>query len=108
MLGGEIVIPDRSLFKDKLRKLKLEGVAKTSLLTDFDQTLTRFQLPDGRAADSVFKTIIKYQRTPKEIQELTTMLFNKYYPLEQNPHLSIDEKLLHLDEWWNKDMTAFV
>ena len=77
-------------------------------MTDFDQTLTRFKLPDGNSADSVFKTIIKYQRTPKEIQELTTLLFNKYYPLEQNPHLSIDEKLLHLDEWWNKDLAAFV
>ena len=35
-------------------------------------------------------------------------MFNKYYPLEQNPHLSIVEKLLHLDEWWNKDLAAFV
>ena len=39
---------------------------------------------------------------------MTTLFFNKYYPLEQNPHLSIVEKLLHLDEWWNKDMAAFV
>jgi hypothetical protein len=39
---------------------------------------------------------------------MTTELFEKYYPLEQDPQISMEEKLVHLDEWWNRDMAAFV
>lgn len=39
---------------------------------------------------------------------MTTELFNKYYPLEQDPKISLSEKFVHLDEWWTKDLTAFV
>ena len=88
--------------------LKQGGAKNTTVLTDFDQTLTRLYLPDGSSADSVFKTIIKYNRTPKSVQDLTTQLFNKFYPLEQDPNISMEEKLTHLDEWWNRDMAAFV
>lgn len=32
----------------------------------------------------------------------------KYYPLEQDPSIPHEEKKQHLDEWWQRDMTAFV
>lgn len=62
---GAVLIQDRSILKEKLRMLKAGGSKNASVLTDFDQTLTRQHLPDGSSADSVFKTIIKYKRTPK-------------------------------------------
>jgi len=63
-IRGSIEIPDRLVLKEKFHKIKKEGVQQAGVLTDFDQTLTRAQLPDGKTADSVFKTIIRYERTP--------------------------------------------
>lgn len=42
------------------------------------------------------------------MRELTEKLFEKFYPLEQDTSISLEEKLKHLDEWWTRDMSAFV
>ena len=64
---GAVFIQDRAVLREKLQMLKRGGSRNASVLTDFDQTLTRLKLPDGSSADSVFKTVIKYKRTPKSV-----------------------------------------
>lgn len=44
---------------------------------------------------------------PAEVREITTALYKKYYPMEQDVSIPREEKLVHLDNWWRSDMTAF-
>ena len=77
------------------------------MLTDYDQTLTKAKFRDGSACDSSFKTVITYHGTPDSVQDLTTALYKKYFPIERDTTITREEKLVHLQDWWRQDMQAF-
>ena len=39
---------------------------------------------------------------------MTTTLFQKYYPIEQDPNINIEDKLNHLNDWWKSDLALFI
>jgi len=65
-------------------------------MTDFDHTLTKAFFKDGTRADTSFKGIIEYRKTPKEVQEECGKLFDKYFKIERNPNVPLDEKMHHM------------
>ena len=78
-----------------------------SLLTDYDQTLTKAKFSDGSPCDSSFKTIIDYRGTPKSVKEETAALYRHYLPIERDTRMSREDKMAELDKWWMSDMKAF-
>ena len=65
-------------------------------MTDFDHTLTKAYFEDGSKADTSFKAIIDYKKTPKEVQDECGTLYRKYFPIERNPNLPLEEKKAHM------------
>ena len=76
-------------------------------MTDFDHTLTKARFPDGSAADTSFKGIIDYTKTPDRVKKECGVLYRKYLPIERNPNMPTEEKKAHMDDWWTSDMTLF-
>ena len=92
----------------KLKALKKAGPGQLTLLSDYDQTLTRAKFSDGSACDSTFKTVIMYPGTPENVREVTLKLYKRYHPIEKDQSLCRAEKLHQLEDWWRRDMQAFV
>uniref|UniRef100_A0A3Q4BLP3 Uncharacterized protein n=1 Tax=Mola mola TaxID=94237 RepID=A0A3Q4BLP3_MOLML len=65
------------------------------VISDFDMTLTRFAHNGKRCPTSYSNSPLKFSLQLKE-------LLNKYYPIEINASLSVEEKLPLMVEWWTK------
>ena len=51
---------------------------------------------------AVLGVIENYSRMPAKFKVETRNLFEKYYPIEIDPHLSVEEKLPHMIQWYDK------
>ncbi|CAJ0565561.1 unnamed protein product, partial [Mesorhabditis spiculigera] len=94
---------DREALEKKLAAVVEDGPRELLIISDFDQTLSRAYDEEGKPCTSsigVFRLHgDKIQPgMAKEMQEL----FEKYYPTECNPHLTMEQKLPTIKEWWEK------
>ncbi len=82
----------------KLKKLKKAifkaGAEKFHVLSDFDRTLTNANVP------SLISILRDGNYLVPGYAEKANILFNKYYPLELNPKISLKEKKKAMREWW--------
>lgn len=83
------------------------GCENFQIMTDFDQTLTKFFYLDNRKADSSFKAIQDSGFMPEEVKTVTRRLFDKYHPMEIDLTLPFDEKERHMQDWWHGNMKLF-
>lgn len=88
-----------------LAKLKAEiladGASKMHVLSDFDRTLTS-PLHNGKKVPSIVSILRDSDIMPPGYAQESHALFNKYYPLENDPTLSHEERSHFMHEWWNK------
>lgn len=60
---------------------------------------------DSTSFTAIFSSIpsaaqnIEYQSTVKALRK-------KYYPIEMDPHLTVEEKIKHMEEWWIRSEKA--
>jgi len=101
-----IVIPNKEEYNRKRKKIIAAGKDKLLVLTDFDQTLTRYWItkPDGsreRSSPTHGVLLSKEANMPASYKERTTALLNKYYPHEIDPNLPLEKKIPLMEAWWN-------
>lgn len=93
-------IKDRARLELLLNSVIAGGHHQLQVVTDFDFTLTKQKREDGIPVISSFGMFAKCKSVPATFSVESTKLFKKYRPIEICPKISIDEKRVHMIEWW--------
>jgi 5'-nucleotidase len=88
---------------DNLEKFKTkimsEGWQSLHVLADFDRTLT-YGAVNGVKTPSIISILRDGNHLTADYAEQAHALFNKYHPIEVDINISISEKKLAMQEWW--------
>ncbi len=81
---GSICIPNLDSLICKLSLLKIEGIEKLKVFTDFDQTLTRFWFDEGKTQHCfpTYRVLEESNLLPDWYRKGTKELLDKYYVIE--------------------------
>lgn len=77
------------------------GYSKLQVISDFDHTISRVHF-NGAMCDTTYGILDSGPYTPEENRIKANLLFQKYYPIEVDPHLTRAEKTLHMVEWYTQ------
>jgi len=100
-LGQRVVFANKQAFQDKLQQFRLDGPNKLSVVSDFDFTITKFYMNGVRGA-SCHKIIEDCGLMAAEYHDEAQGLQAKYYPLEVDPTLNMEENTKFMIEWVEK------
>ncbi|XP_055339985.1 7-methylguanosine phosphate-specific 5'-nucleotidase-like isoform X2 [Paramacrobiotus metropolitanus] len=84
-----------------LEKMIADGGERFQVVSDFDATLTRYHR-EGKRCDTSYGILDTNQRMPSWFREECDKLRKKYYPIELDPLLSVEEKVPHMRTWWTR------
>lgn len=94
-----IKCPER--VEQKINKLIGDGSNKLQLVTDFDYTLTKQRLANGKKMLSSFCLFELCQSFPAKNKLETQKGVAKYRPIELDPTIPVPEKIVAMLEWWS-------
>jgi HAD superfamily hydrolase (TIGR01544 family) len=82
-----------------------DGKSKLHIVADFDMTLTQYWIKSAESDKLVRNAsshaiVMQSPLFPLEAVKATQVLFEKFYPIEIDPHVTRDEKLRAMEEWW--------
>ncbi|KAM5203942.1 cytosolic 5'-nucleotidase 3A isoform 1-T1 [Hipposideros larvatus] len=77
------------------------GAVKLQIITDFDMTLSRFSY-EGRRCPTCHNVIDNCRLISDECRKRLLQLKEKYYAIEIDPDLTIEEKYPYMVEWYTK------
>lgn len=100
-LGKHVHVRDRDRVEGLLRRLRSGGASRLQVVADFDHTLTRVHR-DGRRLDCSWGVMENSSLLPEEYVTKTNAIKAKYLPIEQDPHLTVEEKVPHMVEWYTR------
>ncbi|XP_054999642.1 cytosolic 5'-nucleotidase 3A isoform X2 [Sorex araneus] len=83
------------------------GAAKLQIITDFDMTLSRFS-HEGRRCPTCHNVIDNCKLVSDECRKKLLELKEKYYAIEIDPHLTIEQKCPYIVEWYTKSHSLLV
>ncbi|XP_072572608.1 cytosolic 5'-nucleotidase 3 isoform X2 [Paramormyrops kingsleyae] len=83
------------------------GASKLQIITDFDRTLSRFS-NNGKQCPTCHNIIDNCKLVTADCKKKLHKLKDTYYPIEINPHLSVQEKYPFIVEWYFKSHTLLV
>ncbi len=106
-MPNNIIIPN----PDKLNKLKevikTQGFEHLQILADFDRTLTQFFI-NGKKAPSLIAILREQKYLTPDYPDKAQALADKYYPIEIDPLISMEEKKIAMEEWWQQHFKLLV
>ncbi|KAG8517514.1 Cytosolic 5'-nucleotidase 3A [Galemys pyrenaicus] len=77
------------------------GAAKLQIITDFDMTLSKFSC-NGKRCPTCHNVIDNCKLVSDECREKLLKLKEKYYKIETDPDLTVEEKYPYMVEWYTK------
>uniref|UniRef100_A0A8C7VGM7 5'-nucleotidase n=1 Tax=Oncorhynchus mykiss TaxID=8022 RepID=A0A8C7VGM7_ONCMY len=83
------------------------GASKLQVITDFDMTLSRFAV-NGKRCPTCHNIIDNCKLVTEDCRMKLLELKNTYYPIEIDPHLTMEEKYPFMVEWYFKSHTLLV
>ncbi|XP_031808773.1 cytosolic 5'-nucleotidase 3A [Sarcophilus harrisii] len=83
------------------------GASKLQIITDFDMTLSRFSY-NGKRCPTCHNVIDNCKLVTDECRKKLLQLKEKYYAIEIDPVLTIEEKYPYMVEWYTKSHTLLV
>jgi cytosolic 5'-nucleotidase 3 len=75
------------------------GAKNLHIVADFDRTLTK-AIIDDKKHKSTFSYIRDGGYLGEEYSKIAYELFDKYYPFESDPEVSLEIKKQKMEEWW--------
>ncbi|GMS90910.1 hypothetical protein PENTCL1PPCAC_13085, partial [Pristionchus entomophagus] len=97
--------PDRAL--TKIAKMVAGGAEELLVVSDFDHTMSRAY---DEAGERCWATYGVFEHAP-ELGDLGDKLkaqLAHYLPIEFDGHMTIEEKIPHMEEWWTQSHEAIV
>lgn|SRR3989344_2087550 len=80
-------------------KISKEGLKKFHVISDFDGTLTKEFVNDKRIP-SIISILREERHLTEDYPEKAHALFDKYYPIEKDSKISVEEKKKAMHKWW--------
>ena len=77
------------------------------ILSDFDKTITPFSYL-GTYCSATMGIFSGCDSISKEFQDDQMYLLRKYHPMETDPSLTPEQKILKIEEWYEKQRENFV
>ncbi|KAI1885591.1 hypothetical protein AGOR_G00205380 [Albula goreensis] len=100
-------IKDPERVEEVICSLIKGGAAKLQIITDFDMTLSRFS-NNGKRCPTCHNIIDNCKLVTEDCRKKLLQLKDKYYPIEIDPHLTMEEKYPFMVEWYFKSHTLLV
>ncbi|XP_066943557.1 7-methylguanosine phosphate-specific 5'-nucleotidase [Macrobrachium rosenbergii] len=96
-----ICIKDPGHVEELISTLVSDGFTKLQLVVDFDFTLTRVHVNSQRCHCS-WGIMDNSSLMPAFYREEANALLAKYYPIEIDPHMTEEEKIPYMIEWYGQ------
>eukprot|EP00127_Corallochytrium_limacisporum_P007158 Clim_evm31s243 gene=Clim_evmTU31s243 len=103
----EVHYRNKAEFDKKLAAIKADGHQRLQFITDFDMTLTKYNV-GGVKGSSSHGIVENCPDLSKEYHAKAHGLFETYYPIEIDPNLTNEEKYPKMVEWWSKAHDALI
>ena len=102
----EIIICNPEVFLSKLQALIQNGLENLEIITDFDLTLTKYQINEirGPSTYQLLQSKVIIGENAKVIHDL----YDYYHPIEIDPTIPPEIKQRYMNEWWEKANTAIL
>ncbi|MFT7800438.1 cytosolic 5'-nucleotidase 3A isoform X1 [Arapaima gigas] len=83
------------------------GASKLQIITDFDRTLSRYSI-NGKRCPTSHNIIENCKLVTADCRKQLLKLKETYYPIEIDPHLTMEEKFPFIVEWYFKSHMLLV
>lgn len=104
----EVLISNEEEFEKKVAMLKKLGSKNIHVISDFDRTLTRAFVDGCEKVNTVFHKISLSGYLPDEYKRKSMELNDKYYPVELDINVPIEEKQRVMTEWSSTNMNLMI
>lgn len=101
LLNSHVHMNDKNQVAAKIFEIVRGKHEKLQIITDFDYTLTKYH-NNGSRCHSCHGVIENNSVVPSDFKKKTRSLFEKYYPIEIDPHMSEEEKIPHMIQWYEE------
>jgi 5'-nucleotidase len=98
-MKDEIYIRDEEELKDKIKKIKEDGISHLHVVADFDRTLTPAFIK-GQKMHTGIAQIRENKYLTQDYAPRAHALFDKYHPIEISNEITLSEKKKKMLEWW--------
>lgn len=99
---SHVHIKNPEKLNETLHNMAQGGVSKLQVVSDFDRTITKQHI-NGVPHLSSFAMFSRLPSTSKNerYQHTVKGLRQKYYPIEIDPYMPLEEKVKYMEEWWS-------
>ncbi|CAG7820792.1 unnamed protein product [Allacma fusca] len=87
--------------EELIKNMAADGPGALQMITDFDMTLTRFH-QDGEKCDTCHGILHSSSLMSEEFKKRSQDLFNKYYPIEIDHTMTVEEKIPYMLKWYEE------
>ncbi|MDI6778452.1 MAG: hypothetical protein QMD77_04675 [Patescibacteria group bacterium] len=102
-----IIIANPEEFKRKKEAIRRGGAGKSHVLSDFDRTLT-YATVDGHRRDSLMAILRDKKYLTPDYPKKAYALRDRYYPVEIDFSIPIEERKKAMEEWWTKHFDLLI
>jgi HAD superfamily hydrolase (TIGR01544 family) len=93
--------------RETITAIMNDGFQKLHIISDFDMTLTRYWL-NGKRSVSSHGVLERSSFLSQESREALHQLYLKYYPIEIDKHMPLEEKIVKMIEWWDNSHDVII
>lgn len=101
MQDKRVEMADRSNVESKLMKILQGGPDQLQFIVDFDYTVTKVH-NDGKPLDCSWGVLENYKELPSDYHKKVNQVKDKYYPVELDLSLSLEEKIPIMIQWYKE------
>ncbi len=105
--SGNFLVPNEKLFEEKIKKIKKDGKACLHVIADFDKTLTPVFINGEKQETGVGQIRAGGYLSPEYVKEAYA-LKDKYYPIEIDESIPIEERSGKMQEWWETHLKVMI
>ncbi|XP_050530053.1 7-methylguanosine phosphate-specific 5'-nucleotidase isoform X2 [Daktulosphaira vitifoliae] len=99
--GAKVHIKYQDVVNKKLQQIIYDGFEKLQIISDFDRTISCSE-HNKIPTKSSFCVFESCKSLTKDYKEKAQALYHKYRPIEDDPNMTVEEKLPYIEDWWNQ------
>ena len=100
-------VKDKPRVESLLKTLLAGGFEKLQLVVDFDHTLTRTKNEQGHHLDCSWGVLENSPLLSEDYTKECGLIKAKYLPIEHDPHMSIEQKIPYMVQFWRLGIKCF-
>lgn len=102
-----VLITNKKRFEGLKEEFKKDGAGKLHILADFDKTLTK-EFVEGKKIASLISVLRDNDYLTPDYPEKAKALFAKYYPIEKDLSISLEERKKVMKQWWTEHFQLLI